>query len=564
MVAQEADSRTHSRYEILRPLGAGGMAEVLLARQTGAAGFEKLVALKRLLIQRQQDPVFVKSLINEARLASQLSHPNIIQVFDFEVIDQFYCLVMEYIDGLTLEDVLNLCRVRGIGVPQALLHYLAAELCAGLQYLHTAAASDGTPLLLVHRDIKPSNIMLAFNGQVKLLDFGVAKASTNLYRTTVGGGAKGTLAFMSPEQLSGESVGPTSDLFSLGVTLFESSTLSPLFDDRNLVKHTQELYLGLRPDARAQLERHNPALVPIVDRLIRPQLEERFQSALEVRAALRPLTEGHGSFELSEWLRSLVPSRAGQPAPDSPQASDPIPPRDQTLAFDSASEAYLQSSLRSDMTPEEIDALMPSFPGSAQTSDAEPVGDKVEQTTSNDPESTEESPGEARRLESHAGVAGGSVLPVRGLKHLTRIQKGLLSMALLLLAATLSLVVWRYTMVVRPGTSANASASAAANVSVRGPDTAYVSAPDTAPVSAPGPSVSEAFVSIQSDPTGTIYIGGRDRGGHFEGTLSPGRHPVLIQTAGGKQKMFIIDAKAGQAVEYFWSFHEEKWLKGRD
>lgn len=555
MVAQEAGSRTQSKYEIIRTLGAGGMAEVLLARQTGAAGFEKLVALKRLLIQRQQDPVFVKSLINEARLASQLSHPNIVQVFDFEVIDQFYCLVMEFIDGLTLEDVLNLCRVRGIGVPQSLLHYIASELCAGLQYLHSATTPDGTPLLLVHRDIKPSNIMLAFNGQVKLLDFGVAKASTNLYRTTVGGGAKGTLAFMSPEQLSGETVGPTSDLFSLGVTLFESSTLSPLFDDRNLVKHTQELYLGLRPDARALLEHHNPALVPIVERMIQPSTEERFQTALEVRTSLRPLTEGHGSLELSEWLRGLVPSRAGQSATEASTSADPISPRDQTLAFDSASEAYLQSSLRSDMTSEAIDALTPSLPGSTLAEERVPVdGTPVQITdlTAEPPSGPEEAPPVDNRRSNALAADATTNLPVRHLKHLTGIQKGLAGMALGLLVVTVSLMVWRYALVARSGAPATVATAASSNALF------------SAPANTPAPSRANATVSITSDPTGTIYIGGQDRGGRYEGILPPGRHQVLIQTEGGKHKMFIIDAKAGQTLEYFWSFHEKRWLKGRD
>lgn len=563
MVAQEADSRTNNRYEILRPLGAGGMAEVLLARQTGAAGFEKLVALKRLLIQRQQDPVFVKSLINEARLASQLSHPNIIQVFDFEVIDQFYCLVMEFIDGLTLEDVLNLCRVRGIGVPQALLHYIASELCAGLQYLHSATTPDGTPLLLVHRDIKPSNIMLAFNGQVKLLDFGVAKASTNLYRTTVGGGAKGTLAFMSPEQLSGETVGPTSDLFSLGVTLFESSTLSPLFDDRNLVKHTQELYLGLRPDARALLELHNPALVPIVERMIQPSVEERFQTALEVRTSLRPLTEGHGSLELSEWLRGLVPSHAGQSATETPESSDGVNARDLTVAFDGMTEAYLQSSLHRGLAASERETLS----GTVLVEDRRPVDETPIQTLEQTPIQTAEQtpeqtlegrsdPGEARatnsRRTSSSATPANATLPPLHPKHLTGIQQGLMGTALVLLVVTVSLMVWRFAFVARSGAPATVATDASSNAIFR------------APADTSTPARANATVSITSDPTGTIYIGGQDRGGRYEGLLPPGRHQVLIQTEGGKHKMFIIDAKAGQTLEYFWSFHEKRWLKGRD
>lgn len=302
---EPATTSIAQHYELVRVLGIGGMAEVLLAKALDGPQRDKLVALKRLLLSRSEERAFLRSLINEARVASELKHPGIVQVYGFEVIDHRYCLVMEYIDGITLEDALNCCRINAFYPPFGLMAYIFAQVCVGLDYLHHTTGEDGQPLKLVHRDIKPSNIMLCSDGQVKLLDFGVAKATNSLYNTTAGMGAKGTLAFMSPEQLAGGVITGASDLFSLGISLYEAIALDPLYDDRNLAKLTQDLYLGLQPEPALQIRRLFPALEPILARLLQAKPEDRYASALELKRELDPLGWEQSPKILAEWVSRI-------------------------------------------------------------------------------------------------------------------------------------------------------------------------------------------------------------------------------------------------------------------
>ncbi len=309
--------QTIGKYEILGRLGRGGMAEVFLARRTGAAGFEKKVALKRLPADQLGDEMLVKSLINEAMLAAQLSHPNLVQVFEFELIEDSYCMAMEYVDGVTLEAILQRCRVLDFPIPTSLVVYIALEVLTGLDYAHSARADDGTPLNLVHRDIKPSNIMVLKQGQVKIMDFGIARAATNPYKTTRSGGVKGTLAYMSPEQLSGADVlGPQSDLFSLGSVIYEMTTLDRLLDDSNLILLARQLMEGLRPGAREAVEALCPELVPILDRLLQPEPADRYESARAVMADLRRLGVGATAIDLADFVADLgVQAGPGEEVP---------------------------------------------------------------------------------------------------------------------------------------------------------------------------------------------------------------------------------------------------------
>ncbi len=282
------------------------MAEVFLARRIGAAGFEKKLALKRLPADQLGDELLVKSLINEAMLAAQLSHPNLVQVFEFEFIEGTYCMAMEYVDGVTLEAVLQRCRSLQLPIPNGLVVFIALEILTGLDYAHSARADDGTPLNLVHRDIKPSNIMILRQGQVKIMDFGIARAATNPYKTTRSGGVKGTLAYMSPEQLSGaENLGPQSDLFSAGTVMYEMATLDRLLDDTNLILLARQLMEGLREEARQQLDTVFPELSPIVERMLQPDLEKRYENARAAITDLRSLGTGASAIELADFVADL-------------------------------------------------------------------------------------------------------------------------------------------------------------------------------------------------------------------------------------------------------------------
>lgn len=305
------------KYEILGRLGQGGMAEVFLARRTGAAGFEKKVALKRLGSSQGEDKLLIQSLINEARLVSQLSHQNLVQVLEFELIDNAYCMAMEYIDGITLESVMDRSAAAGHYLPRGLILFCAQEICTGLDYAHSATTDAGQPLHLVHRDIKPSNIMISRRGQIKIMDFGIAKAATNAYKTTTHGGVKGTLAYMSPEQLSGEqNLTALSDLYSFGLILFELATLVRLYDDSNLFKLATDMQKGLTLEAEDRLRSCFAELVPIVKRLLSFHPEDRYPDARSLLYDLRALGMGASALEIAEYLKDMdAVGAAGATAP---------------------------------------------------------------------------------------------------------------------------------------------------------------------------------------------------------------------------------------------------------
>lgn len=620
--------KPQNKYEVLRHLGSGGMAEVLLARQVGAAGFEKPVALKRLLPQSASDQGYIRSLINEARLASGLSHPNIVQVFDFERIDGFFCLVMEYIEGMTLEEALNGCRLDGQHLPTELLAFIAMEAASGLAYLHDALAPDGSPLNLVHRDIKPSNLMLSKQGQVKLLDLGVAKSSSNLYRTTVGSGAKGTLAFMSPEQLSGEQVDATSDLFSLGVTLYEAATLQPLFDDKNIVKLSQQMYQGLRPGRKETLQSLFPALVPVLERLLQPEPEKRYASALDLRAVLRAHAQGMGAPELAAWLKQVRPvkteaisqgatamydadsvfelkavlqkhaSEQGIRPAQNEQGPPAAPPR---LALSppvtglvlspmpAKPEKSAEQSISGDITVQSNVPLKPKTPAPGQLklqapdgqpfkansggtsatragrpepmkaksdSPASPSTQTSPQRTSPEaPSSRTAPPGTQRQqhapeasppviAEDHSREAQAPLVEVSPPEDQRRAGRQVQSRGLP--RTTLVFLVTGALAVL------SLAAFGVALYQQHRADPLVLALEEG------------ASVSITSMPRGTIYIGGRDRGPSYSGLLKPGMHRVQIRAPNGEQKVFKIDARVGEQLEYVWSFQEQRWLKGSD
>src|SRR5262245_41829740 len=204
-----------SRYTILRKIADGGTAEIFLAKQHGAHGFEKTVVLKRIFTTFYADPQFRHMLVDEAHVAMTLNHSNIVQVLDLGESEGRYFLALELVDGWTLDRVLRRSKAAGVPAPPALALYITAEVCRALAYAHGKKRSDGKPLGIIHRDISPHNVLLSEQGEVKLTDFGIAKAQTRKDNST-GKLIKGKIAFMSPEQASGQSLDARSDLFSVG------------------------------------------------------------------------------------------------------------------------------------------------------------------------------------------------------------------------------------------------------------------------------------------------------------------------------------------------------------
>jgi serine/threonine protein kinase/tetratricopeptide (TPR) repeat protein len=210
------------QYDIERRLGAGGMAEVFLAKKQGAEGMVKWLVVKRVLPHHGKSHRFQEMFIAEARLATMLNHPNIVQVYDFQDIrDEGQILAMEYVEGPDLGRVLSVARARDVRLPPWVAAYVIAEAAKGLHYAHERKSDAGVPLAIVHRDVSPQNILVSFDGAVKIADFGIASA--NLFREE-GGVLKGKFGYMSPEQASGEVVDRRSDIYSLGVCLHEMLT----------------------------------------------------------------------------------------------------------------------------------------------------------------------------------------------------------------------------------------------------------------------------------------------------------------------------------------------------
>ena len=215
-------------YELLRRLATGGMAEVYLARRAGPHGFQKLVAVKRILPQFARDPDFVAMFVDEARVCARLGHPNIVQVFDFGEHDGELYMAMEYVDGTTAARLVRAAAGQGEDLPIDACLHITLSILRALEYAHGARDDEGRPLALVHRDVSPGNVLVDRTGAVKLTDFGIARAA-EIERRTDAGQLKGKLGYMSPEQVVGRELDARSDIFTLGIVLAEMLILRPLF-----------------------------------------------------------------------------------------------------------------------------------------------------------------------------------------------------------------------------------------------------------------------------------------------------------------------------------------------
>ena len=304
-------------YELLRPLGAGGMAETFVAVRRGPAGFEQRVCLKRILPGCAADPVFVELFLDEARLLARLQCRNIVHVHDFGEIDGTYYMALELIDGVDLEGLLTSLRGRGLRMPEPVALYITTEILTALSYAHTLEI-DGELQQIVHRDISPSNILLSKTGEVKLTDFGIAKARGRAHRTQAGH-TKGKIAYMSPEQMRAEELDGRSDLFAVGVVLFELLTSAHPFDANTDYALQVNIMTGKRRPLRELLPSASTKVAALVDALLATDRENRPASAADAIALMPPLDS---SFALQRQLETLVRQRAGSAGDAPSSASD--------------------------------------------------------------------------------------------------------------------------------------------------------------------------------------------------------------------------------------------------
>jgi hypothetical protein len=251
------------RYQLLRRLGSGGMADVFLARVTGEAGFAKQVALKILHPHLGRFSNAVEHFLDEARLASGLTHPNIVQIMDLGKADDGYFIAMEYIDGSDLDRVVRSLRDRGEQIPLAIAMTILRRACDGLHAAHSAQAADGTPLGIVHRDVKSANVLVSRQGQVKIGDFGIAKAATQVHTTKIGE-TKGTLAMMAPEQRMGQPVDVRADVYAVAAVGYELFTCTEVnLDMVALAQKGVEGWPHLQPPSQVR-----PGVPPELDGIL--------------------------------------------------------------------------------------------------------------------------------------------------------------------------------------------------------------------------------------------------------------------------------------------------------
>ncbi|MCB9542664.1 MAG: serine/threonine protein kinase, partial [Myxococcales bacterium] len=304
------------RYILLERIAIGGMAEIFQAKAPGLGGFEKILAIKRLHPRYSQDADFIEMLIDEARITVELSHSNIGQIFDLGKVDEHYYIAMEYIDGRDLYRVLKRLRDRGERMPIDAAAYVAMEACAGLDYAHRKKDGRGRPLHIVHRDVSPQNVLLSFEGEVKIVDFGIAKAALRAYETEAGI-IKGKFYYMSPEQARGEPLDHRTDIFSIGVVLYEMLTGELLYkDDDELTLLSRVRRADIAPPSTARPE-VPPSLERIVMRALARERGDRFPSAQHMQRELaRFLRESEVAFNkarLGQLMGSLFFEEAHHP-----------------------------------------------------------------------------------------------------------------------------------------------------------------------------------------------------------------------------------------------------------
>jgi serine/threonine-protein kinase len=299
------------KYELERKLAVGGMAEIFLATYMGPEGFKKHVAIKRILPHLTEDQDFVTMFLDEARLVARFNHPSIVQIFELGQVQQRYFLAMEYVHGVSMSKVLKACAKKQVPFPLEYGSKILANACEGLEYAHNFTDADGTPLNLIHRDVSPQNIMLSYDGVVKVLDFGIAKAAGNIYQTRTSS-LKGKAAYMSPEQITQKSgLDRRSDIFSLGIVLFEFATgKRPFGGDTEL-----ELMMSIVQSAPTDPQQLNPNVPGDLAKVMYQALEKdrakRYQTAREMRAELEHFLLSRqvlvDSYTLGNFVREVVP-----------------------------------------------------------------------------------------------------------------------------------------------------------------------------------------------------------------------------------------------------------------
>ena len=296
-------------YYLLEKIAVGGMAELFKARQRGVHNFEKIVAIKRILPHLSDNDEFVRMFIDEAKLAAQLTHPNIVQIFDLGKASGFYYIAMEYVDGKDLRSLLRKVREYRIPVPEPVAAFVTMKVAMALDYAHRKRGMNDKELKLVHRDVSPQNVLIGNEGAVKLVDFGIAKAATKSTQT-MAGALKGKLLYMSPEQALGGPLDNRSDIYSLGLVLFELLTGERCFQADSELGVLEKVRLGKVQDVRMVNPAVSQDMARVLEKALQKNVDQRYVSARFMERDLKALLVKHGNeptdHDVAEYANTLL------------------------------------------------------------------------------------------------------------------------------------------------------------------------------------------------------------------------------------------------------------------
>ena len=317
-----SEARAQSSYRVTERLESGGMAEVFRGEATSVAGFKKQVAIKRVLPHLASNEKFIRMFLDEARLSARLSHANIVQVFDIGRVENTYFIVMEFIDGVNLKHLVENLRNKRQAFPMALACHIAIKVCEGLQYAHHLHDSDNQDLHIVHRDISPPNVLISRQGEVKIVDFGLAKAAHSVEKTEPGV-VKGKFSYLAPETAQGQEADAQADIYAVGIMLWEMLAGRKLFQgetDYQTVRMVQQSQVpslrGINPSVPEGLER-------ILMKALAREKAQRYRNAQHMGVELeRFLAENRmfaSAFDLGELVGRVAEERARSARSDGKQ-----------------------------------------------------------------------------------------------------------------------------------------------------------------------------------------------------------------------------------------------------
>jgi eukaryotic-like serine/threonine-protein kinase len=363
-------AQNQQRYRVLEKIAAGGMAEVYRAESAGVEGFKKTVAIKRVLPHLAGKKQFIGMFLDEARLSAHLSHSNCVQVFDIGVGDDTFFIVMEYVDGADLKGVIEFCKKRGHTVPVEESVLTCVKICEGLSYAHELRDGSGVPLHIVHRDMSPPNVLITRYGEVKIVDFGLAKANSQLEKSEPGI-IKGKFSYLSPEAARGEPVDHRTDIFAVGIILWEMLAGRRLFMGDTDLETVRQVQAARVPSVR----QFNPDVSPELERVLMRGLtsdpRDRYQTAREfgqeLTAVLYSLGRAVSSFDIAKLVSAVVVERDKKRAAERPDKGSIIGSLIQDALFEF-------SSLEQDGEASPDDGRAPAGSGALNLGSFEDVG----------------------------------------------------------------------------------------------------------------------------------------------------------------------------------------------